>query len=125
MKELISEAEFGDDPLNSTFNNMRRFAQFGTICRILKNVKNIDGGVLVLLKLKVTLLHGRFHVFLNCTNRIKSLKVLDILILLHHDLSPKLLFEFFNFQSHFGNQFDSTDNNLLKELLRTLERHKC
>ena len=42
------------------------FARFGIICKILKNVKNNHGGVLILVKLqvkpatllKVTLLHG-------------------------------------------------------------------
>ena len=40
----------------------------------LKNVKNIHGGVLPLVKLqaKVTLLHRRFSSFLNCTNCNKS-----------------------------------------------------
>ena len=46
----------------------------------LKNVKNTHGGVLLLVKLqalatllKVTLLHGCFSCFLNCTNGTKSL----------------------------------------------------
>ena len=38
----------------------------------LKNVKNIHGGVLLLVK--VTLLHGCFSGFLNCTNGTKSRK---------------------------------------------------
>ena len=38
---------------------------------ILKNVKNTHGGVLILV-LKLTLLHGCFSRFLNCTNRTKS-----------------------------------------------------
>ena len=46
----------------------------------LKNVKNTHGGVLLLVKLqakpatllKVTLLHGCFSRFLNCTNGTKS-----------------------------------------------------
>ena len=45
----------------------------------LKNVKNTHGGVLLLVKLqgfscriKVTLFHGCFPRFLNCTNNIKS-----------------------------------------------------
>ena len=43
-----------------------------------KNVKNTHGGMLLLVKLKpatlikVTLLHGCFHVFLNFTNGTKS-----------------------------------------------------
>ena len=44
----------------------------------LKNVKNTHGGVLLLVKLqallKVTLLHGSFSRFLNCTNGTKSHK---------------------------------------------------
>ena len=51
-------------------------ARFGTICIILKNVKNTDGGVLILGKLQATLLklalfHGCFLRFLNCTNGTK------------------------------------------------------
>ena len=41
------------------FLNMWRFAQFGTICIILKNLKNTHGGVLLL----VTLFHGFFFTF--------------------------------------------------------------
>ena len=51
----------------------------------LKNVKNTHGGMLLLVKLqakpatllKVTLLHGCFSRFLNCTNGTKSCKVSD------------------------------------------------
>ena len=43
----------------------------------LKNVKNTHGGVLLLIKLqalKITILHGRFSRFLNCTNGTKLRK---------------------------------------------------
>ena len=61
---------------------MWRFAQFGTICTILKNVENTHGELLHLIKLQAkpynstenntTLLHGCFIRFLNCTNGTKS-----------------------------------------------------
>ena len=38
----------------------------------LKNVKNTHGGVLILVKLKLTLLHGCFSRFLSCKNSAKS-----------------------------------------------------
>ena len=41
----------------------------------LKNVKNTHGGVLLLVKLKVTLICGCFSRFLNCTNGTKSRNV--------------------------------------------------
>ena len=48
----------------------------------LKNVKNTHGGVLLLVKpatlLKVTLLHGCFPRFLDCTNDTKSRKASHI-----------------------------------------------
>ena len=46
----------------------------------LKNVKNIHGGVLLLVAtlLKVTLLHGCFSRFLNCTDGTKSRKTSHI-----------------------------------------------
>ena len=54
----------------------------GTICTILKNVKNTNGEVSVLVKaatlLKVTLRHECFSRFLNCTNGIKRHKASDI-----------------------------------------------
>ena len=50
---------------------MRCFEQFGIICTIKKkNKKKIHAGVL----LNVTLLHGCFSHFLNCTNDTKSRK---------------------------------------------------
>ena len=57
-------------------------AQFGTVLYNLKNMKNTHGGVLLLVKvlaksatlLKVTLLHGYFSHFLNCTSVTKSPK---------------------------------------------------
>ena len=49
------------------------FAGFGTIRSILKNVKNTHGGVLLSCKVAgITLLHGCFSHFLNCTNGTKS-----------------------------------------------------
>ena len=41
----------------------------------LKNLKNTHGGMLQSVKLKVTLFHGCFSRFLNCTNGTKSQKV--------------------------------------------------
>ena len=55
---------------------MRRFARFGTICIILKNVKNIHGGVILLVKLQASA-NTPPH-FLNCTNGTKSRKVSHI-----------------------------------------------
>ena len=43
-----------------------------------ENVKNIPGGVLLLLK--VTLLHGCFSRFLNCTNGTKLRKASDMMV---------------------------------------------
>ena len=51
------------------------FAQFGKICTILKNVKNTQGGVLLIVKLwavlKAALLHGCFSQMVpNCVKRL-------------------------------------------------------
>ena len=50
----------------------------------LKNVKNTQGEVLLFVKpatlLKVSLLHGCFSLFLNCTNATKSLKASQMVI---------------------------------------------
>ena len=62
---------------NSDFFNGETISTYVMRCAIwyhlynLKNVKNTHGGVL-LLALKVTLLHGCFSHFLNCTNGTKS-----------------------------------------------------
>ena len=40
----------------------------------LKNMKNTHGGVLLLVKLRATILHGCFSCFLNCTSSTKSRK---------------------------------------------------
>ena len=72
LKEVQVNSLMTNVPLNQlTCFYMRSFARFGTICTILKNVKNAHGGVLLLVKsrskcgtlLKVTLLHGYFSRF--------------------------------------------------------------
>ena len=46
--------------------HMRRFARFGTICTTLKNVKNIQKGVLLLVKLRAECDLVPFVQFLKC-----------------------------------------------------------
>ena len=46
--------------------HMRRFARFGTICTALKNVKNIQKGVLLLVKLRAECDLVPFVQFLKC-----------------------------------------------------------
>ena len=55
----------------SSLPQMSCVGRFGTICTIFKNVKNTHGGVLILV-LELTLRHGCFSRFLNCTNGAKS-----------------------------------------------------
>ena len=54
LKEVQVNSLMTNVPLNQlTCFYMRRFARFGTICTILKNVKNAHGGVLLLVKFQV------------------------------------------------------------------------
>ena len=48
---------------------MRRFAQFGTICIIKKNVKNTHGGVLLLVKLQAEVTKQYLHTVVRSTHR--------------------------------------------------------
>ena len=60
--------------------NLVRCAIWYHSCNV-KNVKNIRGGVWPVTLLEVTLLHGYFPRFLNCTNGIKSRKTSQMKIL--------------------------------------------
>ena len=95
LKEIMSITRIIS--LRSSHLRKNKFVMF---CAIwyhlfnLKNVKNTHGRVLLLVKveakslqryslLKVTLLHGCFSPFLNCTNGTKSRNALILLLLIH------------------------------------------
>ena len=75
---------------------MRPFAQFGTICKILKNVKNNDGGAILLIKLQAPVCNFTesitpsrvFFTFFNYTNVTKSHEVSHMTL---DNRQPKML----------------------------------
>ena len=71
-------------------NQLTGFYTMGTLAvKGLINVKNTNGGMLLLVKLlKVTLLHRCFYRFLNCTNDIKSHKASPIVHVLIQYFEP-------------------------------------
>ena len=91
-----------------------------------KNVKNTHGGVFLLEKLqaKVTLLHGCFSRFLNCTNGTKSRKALSSTIILGCFEIPKNdgLCKIFCGRAKCNKKFSEFFCNLLKYCLIIAEK---
>ena len=80
----------------------------------LKNAKSTHGGKLILIKLlRVTLLHGCFSRFLNCTNGTKSRKASHIFQLLS---SVSLLYFMFTLIQNYNSSCVKKNEELQKDL---------